>query len=113
VLTNNSLAGFLPRSANLGLSYRGYGFDLRLQAVHRGEYLTTNSATPSLVQYQVAKTSWTWKSKYAFSRTVNLFLDVENIFAVPLDDRYRLYKERRDSYRIFPPKIVTGVTGRF
>ena len=33
---DNSLAGFLNKSGNLGLSYRGYGFDLRVQAVYRG-----------------------------------------------------------------------------
>ena len=28
--------GILNKSGNLGLSYRGYGFDLRVQAVDRG-----------------------------------------------------------------------------
>ncbi len=113
VLTTNSLAGFLPMSGNIGLSYRGHGFDLRLLATHRGEYLTSNSTTPALVQYQVAKTTWNWRSRYTFSRGLGIFFDVDNIFAVPLDDRYRLYRDRSDSWRNFAPKIVTGVTGRF
>ena len=44
VLTNNSLAGFLQKTGNVGLSYRGYGFDLRLQANYRGQYLRTQFA---------------------------------------------------------------------
>jgi outer membrane receptor protein involved in Fe transport len=113
VVTTSSLAGFLPKTGNIGLSYRGFGFDLRILATHRGEYLTTNSATPSLVQYQVAKTTWNWRSRYAFSRNLSVFFDVDNIFAVPLDDRYRLYRDRNDSWRNFAQKFVTGITGRF
>jgi hypothetical protein len=112
-LTTNSLAGFLPKSGNIGLSYRGRGFDLRIIVTHRGEYLTSNSTTPSLVQYQVSKTTWNWRSRYAFSRNLSVFFDVDNIFAVPLDDRYRLYTDRGDSWRNFAQKIVAGVTGRF
>jgi iron complex outermembrane recepter protein len=113
VLTTNSLAGFLPKSGNVGLSYRGHGFDLRILATYRGEYLVSNSTTPALVQYQVAKTTWNWRSRYAFSRNLSVFFDVDNVFAVPLDDRYRLYQERGDSWRNFAQKFVAGVTGRF
>jgi iron complex outermembrane receptor protein len=113
VLTNNSLAGFLPKSGNVGLSYRAHGFDVRFMATYRGEYLTSNSATPSLVQYQVAKTTWNWRSRYSFTRNFGVFLDVDNVFAVPLDNRYRLYRDRGDSWRNFAQKIVAGVTGRF
>jgi iron complex outermembrane recepter protein len=113
VLTTNSLAGFLPKSGNIGLSYRGHGFDLRVLATYRGEYLTSNSTTPALVQYQVSKVTWNWRSRYAFSRNLSIFFDVDNIFAVPLDDRYRLYTDRGDSWRNFAQKIVGGVTGRF
>jgi iron complex outermembrane receptor protein len=112
VLTSNSLAGFLNKSGNVGLSYRGFGWDLRLQAVYRGEYLNTNSTIPALVQYQYAKTSWSWKSRYAFSRRLTVFFDLENMFSVPLDNRYALYKGRTSSYRIFPTKMVVGITGR-
>ena len=112
VLTSNSLAGFLNKSGNVGLSYRGFGWDLRLQAVYRGEYLNTNSTIPALVQYQYAKTSWSWKSRYAFSRSLTVFFDLENMFSVPLDNRYALYKGRTSSYRIFPTKMVVGITGR-
>ncbi len=113
VLTTNSLAGFLPKTGNVGLNYRGRGFDLRILATYRGEYLVSNSTTPALVQYQVAKTTWNWRSRYAFNRNVSVFFDVDNIFAVPLDDRYRLYSDRGDSWRNFAQKFVAGVTGRF
>jgi TonB-dependent receptor len=113
VLTTNSLAGFLNKSGNVGLSYRGYGFDLRAQAVYRGEYLTSNNVIPALVQYQRAKTTWVWKSRYAFSKRMSVFLDLDNVFSESLDLIYALYPDRVVNERKFPIKIVAGITGRF
>ena len=107
-----TLAGFLDVTGNLGLSFRGYGFDLRLQAVYRGEYLISNSTTPALVTWQLPKTSWTWKSRYAFTRTVSGFFDIENFTSTLLDNRYAAYKDRPSYWRTFHSKVVFGVTGR-
>ncbi|MSU50820.1 MAG: TonB-dependent receptor [Opitutus sp.] len=109
---NSSLAGFVNKSGNVGLSYRGRGFDLRLQAVFRGEYQTNTNATPALVQYQKAKTTWGWKSRYAVTKRLSVFLDLDNIFSVPLDTIYAGYPDRVVNNRMFPIKIVAGVTGR-
>ena len=81
-------------------------------AVYRGRYLRSNSATPALVQYQVAKTTWEWKSRYALNRRLSLFLDVQNIFSVPLDRIYAAYPDRVINNRGFPTKFVAGITGR-
>lgn len=113
VLTTSSLPNFINRSANLGLSYRGYDLDLRLQAIHRGKYLTSNSANPALVQYQEAKTTWNWKSRYAVSRHLSVFFDLENIFSVPLNTVYAAYADRVVSSRTFHTKIVAGLSGRY
>ena len=113
VLTANSLPNFMKNSGNVGLSYRGYGLDLRLQAVMRGKYMTTNSATPALVAFQKAKTTWNWKSRYAVTKRLGVFLDVENLFSVPLDTVYLLYEDRISINRNFHAKIVGGINGRF
>ncbi|WP_414662583.1 TonB-dependent receptor [Horticoccus sp. 23ND18S-11] len=107
-----TLAGFLDFTGNIGVSFRGYGFDLRLQAVHRGEYLISNSTTPALVTWQLPKTSWTWKSRYAFTKTLSAFVDLENFTEELLDNRYAAYKDRPNSWRTFHTKVVFGVTGR-
>jgi hypothetical protein len=111
--SGRTIAGFLDKTGNLGLSYRGHGLDLQLQAVYRGKYLTSNSTNAALVTYQAAKTTWSWKSRYNFSRNLGVFFDVENIFEVPLDNLYALYPERYTTYRVFHAKITGGVTGRF
>lgn len=107
-----TLAGFLDFTGNLGLSFRGYGFDLRLQAVYRGEYLISNSTTPALVTWQKPKTSWGWKSRYAFSPKLSAFLDLENLTSTLLDDRYAAYADRPTYWRTFHPKVVFGISGR-
>ncbi len=107
-----TLAGFLDFTGNVGIGFRGYGFDLRLQAVYRGEYLISNSTTPALVTWQLPKTSWTWKSRYAFTKTVSGFVDLENFTETLLDNRYAAYKDRPSYWRTFHTKVVFGVTGR-
>ncbi|MEY4940285.1 MAG: hypothetical protein RIQ93_2020, partial [Verrucomicrobiota bacterium] len=111
--SGRAIAGFLDTTGNVGISYRGQGFDLQLQAVYRGKYLTSNSTNAALVTYQAAKTTWSWKSRYNFSKNLGVFFDVENLFEVPLDNLYALYPERYTTYRVFHAKITGGVTGRF
>ena len=87
--------------------------DLRLQTVYRGKYLRANNAIAALVQWQEPKWTWNWKSRYTFKKGYGVFLDLENIFEVPLDRIYAAYPERVISYRTFHTKIVGGITGRF
>ncbi|PHX71467.1 MAG: hypothetical protein CK548_06650 [Opitutia bacterium] len=107
-----TLAGFLDFTGNIGVGFRGYGFDLRLQAVYRGEYLISNSTTPALVTWQLPKTSWTWKSRYAFTKTLSGFFDLENFTETLLDNRYAAFRDRPSSWRTFHSKVVFGVSGR-
>jgi iron complex outermembrane receptor protein len=108
-----TLAGFLNKTGNLGVSYRGYGFDIRPQAVYRGRYLVSTSTDPSLVTYQRAKTTWSIKSRYALNRHLSVFLDLENLFSEPVSLTYALYSDRVILDYQFPTKIVGGLTGRF
>ena len=108
-----TLAGFLDVTGNVGLSYRGFGFDLRLQSNYRGEYLTSNSTTPALVQWQKPKWTTAWKSRYNYTQSLGVFFDLENIFETPLDNIYAAYPDRIVSYRTFSLRIKAGITGRF
>ena len=108
-----TLPGFLSTSGNVGISYRGHGIDFRPQAVFRGRYLISNSTDPALVTYQEAKVTWSVKSRYAFTRRLSVFLDLENIFSEPVSKTYALYPDRVILDYQFPTKIVAGITGRF
>ena len=56
---------------------------------------------------------WTWKSRYAIARYMSVFLDLENLFEVPLDTVFTGQPDRVTSYRTFHTKITGGITGRF
>ncbi|MBI4622606.1 MAG: hypothetical protein HY736_05200 [Verrucomicrobia bacterium] len=84
-----------------------------MQTVYRGKYLVANSTDASLVSWQEPKWTWSWKSRYNFSKGLGVFFDLENMFSTPLDRRWAAYPGRVTSYRTFATKIVGGITGRF
>lgn len=57
--------------------------------------------------------TWAWKSRYALTRRVSVFLDLDNVFSESLDMIYAAYPDRVVNNRKFPLKIVAGFTGRF
>lgn len=109
---NARLAGFVDMTANAGISFRGFGFDVRLLGNWRSEYRRTNSTNPALVQYQKDRTFVNVKTRYAVSKRMSLFCDLENAFGEPLDNIYALYPDRVVNLRTFAPKIVFGIEGR-
>ena len=109
----NRLAGFVDLTGNIGLGYRGFGWDLRMQAVYRGKYLVANNANAALVRWETAKWTWTWKSRYNISKRIGVFLDLENVFESQINRIYAAYPDRVDNYRPLHTKIVGGITGRF
>jgi len=109
---NRQLAGFLNKTGNAGVSFRGFGFDVRVLLNWRSEYKTSENANPALVQYQKDRKMVNVKTRYTLSRRAVLFFDVENIFAAPLDNIYAAYPDRVVNWRSFEPKVVFGVEGR-
>jgi len=109
---NREVAGFVDETANVGLSWRGRGFDIRALANWRSKYKSTDSANPALVQFQNARTFVNLKSRYAFSQRLGLFVDIENVFGEPLDNIFALYPGRVVNHRSFAPKVVFGIEGR-
>ncbi len=112
-IATNALAGFINHAANVGLGYRGYGFDLKLQMIYTGNYLYVTSTSPALLQYINPRTIWSWKSTYNLSRTSGFFLDVDNLFSTMRTDIYQLYPDRSSIYGDFPVKVIGGIRGRF
>ena len=111
--TTSQIPNFLNKFGNAGISYRGYGFDLRLMANYRGRYLTAFNAVPGLAEFQKPRTIWSWKSRYSINKYVGIFLDLENVFEAWLDNRYLGYDDRVNFQRTYHTKITGGITGRF
>ncbi len=107
------VAGFVPKTANVALSYLGYGASIRLNAVWRGQYLVTNSTNPAAVVYQEPKLQVNLKTRYNFSPRLGIFCDIENLNKSPITETWVGSKDRPNQTRIVVAKVVAGVTGRF
>ena len=107
------VANFVPKTANAAISYLGRGWNVRLNAVWRSEYLVGVSATPALLVYQEPKLQVNIKTRYTFSPKVALFCDVENLNKSPITETWVGSKDRPNQTRIVVAKVVAGVTGRF
>ena len=108
-----TVAGFVPKTGNLALTYLGHGFNLRLNAVWRSEYLVTNSTNAAAVVYQEPKLQLNFKSRYQVTRTTSVFCDIENLNHSPITETWVGSKDRPNQTRIVVAKIVAGVSGRF
>lgn len=107
------VAGFVPKIANAGITYVGYGWNLRLNGVWRGEYLITNSTNAAQVVWQESKLQINLKTRYNFSPKFGVFCDIENLNKSPITERYTGTKDRPTETRIVVAKVVAGITGRF
>lgn len=89
--TLKRLPNLTPHTVNAGLTYRGYGFDVRLMMNYRGEfYRSSTSGTfgtgagvlPGTMFYDVyqhSRTLWDFKVQYTLSRTSTVYFDVYNL----------------------------------
>lgn len=111
--TTTLVQGFIPETANVALTYLGYGFNLRLNAVWRDTYLVTNSPNPALVRWSEPKLQVNLKTRYNFSPRFGIFCDIENLNKSPITETYFATKDRPAETRIVVAKVVAGVTGRF
>lgn len=109
----SGVPGFSPKASSMGLSYRGFGWDLRLMSVYRGERLYRAATSTGLLSYAGSTTLWSFKGKYALTNRYGLFLNVDNLTSAPISNTYFTYPERTDYYGVVAPVIVGGITGRF
>ncbi|HUR57676.1 MAG TPA: TonB-dependent receptor [Opitutaceae bacterium] len=109
----NEVAGFIPRTGNLGLSWRHRGLSARVNMNYTGRYLdAANAANPPLNLYRFDRTIVNVGAAYQVRPTVTLSVDVTNIFNEE-QSFYRGYRDRMQS-TILPGIAVTfGVSGRF
>ncbi len=107
------VAGFVPKTGNVALTYLGHGLNIRLNAVWRSEYLITNSINPALVVYQEPKLQVNLKTRYNLTRSTAIFCDVENLNKSPITETWAGSKDRPNQTRIVVAKVVAGVSGRF
>jgi iron complex outermembrane recepter protein len=112
-VATTQVAGFIPKAGNVALSYLGYGWNVRFNAVWRDTYLVGISANPALLRYQEPKVQLNVKTKYTFTPRLSVFCDIENLNKSPITETYFGTKDRPAETRIVVAKVVAGIMGRF
>lgn len=112
-VATTQVAGVIPETANVALSYIQRGWYVRLQWNWRDTRLVTISTNPALLVYDMPKTSVTLKLKYTLSQKVGVFCNIENLTSEPLFRTYFVTKDR--PFQVWPTvaKITAGIQGRF
>ena len=108
----NDLAGFIPETGNVNLTYKRRAFNARVLVNYTGRHITSFTARNSP------------RNEYKFSRTVvnlgfgwqlrpsaNLFCEITNVFNEP-QARFRGWDNRMSYTSIGGTQVNFGVTGR-
>jgi TonB-dependent receptor len=127
ITTTRRLPSLTPRSANAGLTWRGYGLDLRIMMNHRSEFYRSSTSgnfgsgtgvLPGTMYYDIyqhARTLWDFKAQYTLNRTYSFYLDVYNLTnAVTNNDFLHAWGHEIPSYASGPgTSFKLGVTARY
>lgn len=112
-LGTNNVPGFIPRTGNVGLSWRYRGFSSRINVNYTGGYLdAANVTNPALNLLRGKRTVVNAGVAYQLRPSVSLSLDVQNVFN-ERQEFYRGYTDRLQSAIIQGTTFTFGVSGRF
>ena len=107
------MAGFIPRTGNLSLTWRYARFSARVLYNYTGDYINSYSATsPARNQYRFARSTINVGASYRFRPALSLFVDVTNLTNEP-QRLYRGNPDQMSSTIINGTTITFGVNGRF
>ena len=109
--STNTITGFVPEAANIGLSYIRTPISLRIQAKHRGKFLNSYNASPARLVWQMPQTVVDIKAVYNINRHLGLYLDVYNIFNDP-DRKFEWEYGRPQNIRKDSVMFLCGINGR-
>jgi iron complex outermembrane recepter protein len=112
-LTGGEVANFIPKTANLSVSWRYRNFNARVLLNYTSDYIRSYSAgTPGRNQYMAERTILNLGLGYELRRGVSLFADVSNLTNEP-QAFYRGIPDQMERTIINGTSITLGITGRF
>ncbi len=112
-LSSGQVAGFIPQTGNLNLSWRYKALSVRVRTNYHGRYINAfSAASPARNQYRFARTvtdlGFTWQLR---SR-LQLFWDISNLTNEP-QAFYRFIPSQMERTIINGTTWTMGVSGRF
>ena len=113
VSSSGAVPNFTPRSGNIGLSWIGHGWTVRIKGKYEGDRLRSYNANPAQRIYTNDNFPIDLNLAYNLSRRVTLFADVINVFDSRTFDDYIYVEDRPLRTFKFSTYIKVGVSGRF
>ena len=112
-LTTGQVAGFIPETANLNVSWRYRALGARVRTNYHGSYINSfSAATPARNQYRYSRTvtdlGFTWQLR----PNTQLFWDIANVANEP-QAFYRFVPSQMERTIINGVTWTMGVSGRF
>ncbi|MBI4627007.1 MAG: TonB-dependent receptor [Verrucomicrobia bacterium] len=108
----SSVPGFVPRSANLGVSYSHGRVLVRAKWLYKSLALFSFSTNPASLRYNPGIGRWDLSARYRMTSHLDLYADAINITAVPMVFQGPM-PGRRDSISDYGCKVSFGVSGRY
>jgi iron complex outermembrane recepter protein len=108
----DEVAGFNPRTGNVGISYIRGRISIRAHWNYTDRYLGTYNALVSRRVYRNARKTVDVKTVFRLTRRLDLFCDVSNIFAHP-DRQYEFGGGRPQVLHEIRPQVFAGINGRW
>jgi TonB-dependent receptor len=113
VRRNGEVAGFIPKSANVSLSWRYRGFSTRILYNFVGEHISSYSSTSAALNlYRFDRKTVHLGLAYQVRPTLTFNLDVANLFNEP-QRLYAATPNRTQDVMLTFVTITAGVSGRF
>ncbi len=110
--TTASVPGFVPRSANLGVSYTYRRFSVRAKWNYKSLALFSYSTNPAALRYNPGTGRWDVSGRLKLTRNLDLYADAINVTAVPMIFQGPM-PGRRDSISDYGCKVSFGLSGRY
>ena len=108
------MAGFIPQTGNVNLSWRYQSFGVRARANHHGRYLNAfgGITTPQRSQYRFARTVTDLSFSYQLGASRELFCDISNLTNEP-QKFYRFVTTQTERVLLNGTGVTFGISGRF
>jgi TonB-dependent receptor len=110
--TTASVPGFVPRSANVGVSYSIHRVSLRAKWNYKSLALFSYSTNPASLRYNPGQGRIDLSARYKLTRHLDLYGDAINVTAVPMVFQGPM-PDRRDSISDYGAKVSFGLSGRY
>lgn len=112
VTRDTEVAGFVPKTGNVSLSYTYDRFGTRITYNYASDYLSSFNTTRALRLYTTNLKTVIWSFSYRYRPDVNFSLDFSNAFGATRQQHQ--YMPGRTSQIYVPNKMISfGVSGHF